>query len=139
MDKCIILKDYLPKSKHVFDLLQFGCPKLSTLLDSPHIGKPCLDHQNVGDQYNLSCSMVKVRALSTWVTDHESNVNLFDTAPRLSTFKGIKMNIDPLTLAKHGYFRIASEKDSICCVFCEKIFQTCNYYIHDCMGWFGIN
>lgn len=139
LDKCVLLKELLPNNRLVLDLMQFGCPKISTLLDSSHQGKPCLNHQEAArSHYYNSCSMVKVQALSTWLFDHQLDANLFDTAPRVSTFKGIKINVDPLTLAKHGFFRNSFEKDSVCCVFCEKTLKTCNYCIHDCIGWYGV-
>lgn len=136
-EKCVILKRILPDKKHVLDLLQFGCPRISILLVSTEFGWPCSYHREAGSSYRNTCSMLKTRALASWLQDNEAQVNLFDTNPRLSTFNGVKMTVDPLTLARRGFFRNTFQKNSICCVFCEKSLLTSNYCEHDCMNWNG--
>lgn len=137
VEKCRILRELLPGNRHVNDLMIFGCPNISTLLEAKTTSSPCLDHQNAGSGFAKSCSMVKILALSDWLLENQLQANLFDTAPRLATFRGVNTSMDPMMLAKRGFYRNSFEKRSVCCVFCEKSFD-CSYHslgTHDCMGW----
>ena len=120
LEKCAILREFLPNNRMIHDLGQFNCPKLTALhgssSSSPSLGNPCSTHEKAGQLYYSSCSMVKLQALSNWFSSNKMQTNLLDTVPRLLTFKGTKMSIDPSVLVKRGFYRNPFCKDSICCV-----------------------